>query len=266
MDKNTLGNYGWVVITVIIISIMIALASPFAVALKGNVVGVTNDFTGRLDAALEGIGGSDGEDSGSEGETQKFTFLQTVTDGNYIYTYYGYETEEEKHNSYKLYVEKFTGMSFEEYLIACNLTEQEAYSLLDDDFEFNISTVGHGPQWQVELIDKNTSGNKTFPSHFQNIPVTMITEDLFNEDVYGLTNVVFPETTKVISRQSFKNVTTVTLLTTTPPVSTGKINSQYVFEFDSATAIYVPAESVEAYKNAEGWNAYADIIQAIPTT
>ena len=66
MDKNTLGNYGWVVITVIIISIMIALASPFAVALKGNVVGVTNDFTGRLDDALDGI--SSGADSSDEEE------------------------------------------------------------------------------------------------------------------------------------------------------------------------------------------------------
>ena len=55
MDKNTLGNYGWVVITVIIISIMIALASPFAGAIKGNFVGAVNDFGGRMDAALEGM-------------------------------------------------------------------------------------------------------------------------------------------------------------------------------------------------------------------
>ena len=66
MDKNTLGNYGWVVITVIIISIMIALASPFAVALKGNVVGVTNDFTGRLDAALNSVD-NNSENSKEEG-------------------------------------------------------------------------------------------------------------------------------------------------------------------------------------------------------
>lgn len=34
---------------------MIALASPFAMALKGNVVGVTNNFGSRIDAALNGI-------------------------------------------------------------------------------------------------------------------------------------------------------------------------------------------------------------------
>ena len=67
MDKNTLGNYGWVVITVIIISIMIALACPFAGALIGNVVGLTNDFTSRLDAALSGINDST---EGSEDELQ----------------------------------------------------------------------------------------------------------------------------------------------------------------------------------------------------
>lgn len=67
MDKNTLGHYGWVVITVIIISIMIALASPFAGALKGNFVGTVNDFGGRMDAALEGIGSDGGEGEKEEG-------------------------------------------------------------------------------------------------------------------------------------------------------------------------------------------------------
>jgi hypothetical protein len=74
MDKNTLGNYGWVVITVIIISIMIALANPFAVALKGNVVGVTNDFTGKLDAALNNIGNSAEGDEEEQLELNEYGF------------------------------------------------------------------------------------------------------------------------------------------------------------------------------------------------
>ena len=29
MDKNTLSNYGWIVIAVLVLSVMIALATPF---------------------------------------------------------------------------------------------------------------------------------------------------------------------------------------------------------------------------------------------
>jgi hypothetical protein len=38
------------------------------------------------------------------------------------------------------------------------------------------------------------------------------------------------------------------------------------FATGNASAICVPAESVEAYKAASGWSGYASRIQAIPTT
>lgn len=44
---------------------------------------------------------------------------------------------------------------------------------------------------------------------------------------------------------------------TTPP----KIED-YVFSVSTDLKIYVPAESVEAYKNAEGWRRYAQFIVA----
>ena len=52
--------------------------------------------------------------------------------------------------------------------------------------------------------------------------------------------------------------TPVTILSDTPPE--GGLN---MFS-DSVFCIYVPAESVEAYKSAEYWSDYANIIQAIP--
>ena len=60
--------------------------------------------------------------------------------------------------------------------------------------------------------------------------------------------------------QSNSLLTTVTIHATTPPT-----NSGYFFNSCSALqAIYVPASSVEAYKSASGWSAYASKIQAIP--
>ena len=52
MDKNTLANYGWVVCVVLVLSMMIALATPFATVIKNSVVGTTNGLTNNLNNAL----------------------------------------------------------------------------------------------------------------------------------------------------------------------------------------------------------------------
>ena len=66
MDKDTLGHYGWIVCAVLILSIMIALADPFAMAMKRSVVGMTNSFGVNLDSALLGSWGD--SDDGNENE------------------------------------------------------------------------------------------------------------------------------------------------------------------------------------------------------
>jgi hypothetical protein len=40
-------------------------------------------------------------------------------------------------------------------------------------------------------------------------------------------------------------------------------NSYEYFSTDAGLTIYVPIESLDAYKAAEGWSTYADIIQPI---
>ena len=67
MDKNTLSNYGWIVCVVLVISMMIALATPFATAVKNSVVGSTNNLSGRLDDALANIGNGVNIGGGSTG-------------------------------------------------------------------------------------------------------------------------------------------------------------------------------------------------------
>ena len=77
MDKKTLSNYGWIVAVILILSIMIALATPFAMAVKNGVVGAANGFVGHANGALKYSfeehtwesmgGGSDlGDNSGGE--------------------------------------------------------------------------------------------------------------------------------------------------------------------------------------------------------
>ena len=52
MDKETFSSYGWVVITVIVIAIMIAFATPFGKFIVEAVQGVLDDFQGTAGEAL----------------------------------------------------------------------------------------------------------------------------------------------------------------------------------------------------------------------
>ena len=77
-----------------------------------------------------------------------------------------------------------------------------------------------------------------------------------------LTSVVLPATITKIGTNSFarnSNLTSLTCLATTPP-----IGDTLMLSFSDNCLIYVPTESVEAYKSASGWSNYASRIQAIP--
>ena len=57
MDRETLSNYGWIVICVLILAVMIALAPVFAAAIKEA---VTNAYTALIDKGSEAISYIDG--------------------------------------------------------------------------------------------------------------------------------------------------------------------------------------------------------------
>ena len=78
-----------------------------------------------------------------------------------------------------------------------------------------------------------------------------------------LPSVTLPSTVNYIGSGIFnscKSLTSVTIKATTPPTL-----SSSIFDNTNNCPIYVPAESVDAYKTATNWSAYADRIQAIPT-
>ena len=70
-------------------------------------------------------------------------------------------------------------------------------------------------------------------------------------------------TMKTLNDYTFYNCSAlaeVIVLPTTPP----KVRTNYVLRATAATMkIYVPAESVDAYKQAVGWNYHASRIRAI---
>lgn len=93
-----------------------------------------------------------------------------------------------------------------------------------------------------------------------NIPegVTTIGDDAFNRT--ALTSIIIPSTITFIAIGAFMSspLESVTILATTPPsLGSG------AFSNGKLQTIYVPAESVELYKSASNWNAYADYIEPI---
>ena len=78
----------------------------------------------------------------------------------------------------------------------------------------------------------------------------------------GLTSVVIPDGVTSIGGQAFmycSGLTSITIEATTPPTL-----GTDVFSDTNDCAIYVPSGSVDTYKAAENWSAYASRIQAMP--
>ena len=80
----------------------------------------------------------------------------------------------------------------------------------------------------------------------------------------GLTSVTIPNSVTSIGGFAFeycRGLTSVTIQATTPPT----LSDTNAFDDTNNCPIYVPAESVDAYKAATNWSALANRIQAIPT-
>lgn len=89
--------------------------------------------------------------------------------------------------------------------------------------------------------------------------VTSIGEQAFFSN--QLTKIEIPSNVKNIGKEAFSsndNLSSVTIRATTPPTT------DTPFELNNANLkIYVPTNSVETYKTANGWKEYADKIEAI---
>ena len=53
MDKQTLSNYGWLVIVTLILAVMLAFATPFGTYVGDGVVSIANSFVGASDQAID---------------------------------------------------------------------------------------------------------------------------------------------------------------------------------------------------------------------
>ena len=93
--------------------------------------------------------------------------------------------------------------------------------------------------------------------------VTEISYDAFYS-CSKLKNISIPSNVTSIGYRALRNcsgLTSITVEATTPP----KLASDNAFDGTNNCPIYVPSQSVSAYKSATNWSTYASRIQAIPT-
>ena len=128
------------------------------------------------------------------------------------------------------------------------------------DYVDEIQTGGGGGQAEQDLIDLIERDITSI-----NIPsgTTTIGDYAFYYCT-GLTNVTIPDSVTSIGNNAFvgcSGLTSITVEATTPPTL---VNAN-AFNNTNNCPIYVPAESVDAYKTTGNWVSLASRIQAIPS-
>ena len=124
-------------------------------------------------------------------------------------------------------------------------------SLTSVNIPNSLTTIGNGAFSGCSSLTSVTIPNS----------VTTIGETAFYE-CYKLTSVTIPESVKTIGGAAFtycRRLTGVYCKATTPPIL--KSFSGCFDENGKNRKIYVPMESVDAYKSAEGWRVYASAIE-----
>ena len=146
--------------------------------------------------------------------------------------------------------------------------------------------IGGGSPFPWESNSMGGEGSAFNPENAEGYPqgikqvvigegITEIPASAFYMEI-GITDVKLPSTLTAIGMDAFgecENIETITSNATTPPTLADAGNEDYVFyvpnedwsavlPIPTVSAIYVPAASVDAYKAADGWSAYAAKINA----
>ena len=182
---------------------------------------------------------------------------------------------------YNLNAENLTGeVTYEKYNSSSNYsglsTTEIPASVVYNDVTYNITSIGESAFsgcsniLSVELSNSiTTMGQKAFCDCSKltsvNIPssITEIGAQTFY-NCTSLTSIIIPANVTSIGKEAFFNcsgLTTITCEAVTPPAL--GIN---VFRFvDISIPLYVPAESIVAYKTATSWSDFTNIMAAIQT-
>ena len=180
------------------------------------------------------------------------------------------------------YADRIVEYTFDGIIATFNVTStSEATKLLDTNDYITYQIIDGVQQSSVQMdytfdtlgehiVKYKLSGDRTSGNQFygcQNMISAILPDSLtYLTDAFSncqyLQNVIFGKDVTYMdgTLNNCSRLTSVTINATTPPTL-----GNNTFYNTNNCPIYVPAESVEAYKAASGWSRYASRIQAIPS-
>lgn len=250
MDKETLSNYGWIVICVLVLAVMIALATPFgnfvADAVKSTTQGLFDVNQSALNqTGLINIDDNTFADSGNNGieDGVNNQFGDIVIQGDYSYIYMWCKSYEEFLGGFlqsMLYHEEGIICTTQEealdifaVMMGCSsfaetgMTKEELFGMIgvnESTYNAYIEDGTYSEGWGVRVIDKNKTSYGPILESINGEPVTSM-YDTF----YGCTSLVTaPEIPNSITdmEQAFHNCTS---LKTAPVIPNNVMNMQLTF-------------------------------------
>ena len=197
MDKETLSNYGWIVICVMVLAVMLAFASPFgnfvADAIKSTTQGLFDVNQGALDAANIHIMQQEfenmlGDKDPALNPTGAIISDNTYSYGDYVYSRnivsgnpYGVATLDEAWSVVNAQLAA-EGVTWEEVVTIYaqyGITEDQLlieYGLHEDTFEPSV----YGKNWNVslnlELTDRNQTAYGPILESINGMPITNVSK------------------------------------------------------------------------------------------
>ena len=145
--------------------------------------------------------------------------------------------------------EAFRNRSLKSIVLPNNLTKIGNYAFADNQLT-SVTIPNRVTSIGQSAFESNQLTSVTIPNR-----VTSIGQSAFSSN--KLTSVTIPNSVTSIGEYAFanNNFTSVTIHAVNPPTA-----DRGIFGYNSSLKIYVPVQSVNAYKTAEGWSEYADKI------
>ncbi|MDR3341535.1 MAG: leucine-rich repeat domain-containing protein, partial [Treponema sp.] len=152
--------------------------------------------------------------------------------------------------------------------VAFYFTSVEQFQAWINDQTGNTAATPYTAKFHLDLAKYenilNEIGDKYVALDFSGATRTTFSPSYSATNRDKIVSVILPNSVTSIGNSAFSNCTSLATVTVRRTDILLTTLDSLAFSGCPLTAIYVPAGSVDAYKAASGWSAYAGIIEAMP--
>ena len=229
MDKETLSNYGWIVICILVLSVMIALATPFGTYVSNAVKSTARGLNDTSDKAMSVIGlngKSEWNDSSNASNIKRNDIIPenaTYYKGGKLceYCYADYGVKGVAHGTLNDGMFEFENEPTATYTSGQAFPSVEIGDIyLEGDYKYSYFDDG----WHLTIFDNGKTSYGQIISEIAKQPVTQMTDTF-----YGCTSLVTAPTIPNTITDMTRTFEDCTSLTTAPIIPDGVINMSNTF-------------------------------------